>query len=57
MNDDLGINFLEKSVTETVQNYKDLIVWQKAMDVVDQVYVMTDSFPKHELYGLTSQMR
>ncbi len=37
--------------------YKDLIVWQKAMDLVVLIYRMTDSFPKSELFGLTSQMR
>lgn len=37
--------------------YRDLIVWQKSMDLVVSVYKMTDSFPKSELFGLTSQMR
>jgi four helix bundle protein len=39
------------------QSYKDLVVWQKAMDVTVGVYQLTAGFPKHELYGLTSQMR
>jgi four helix bundle protein len=39
------------------QNYRDLILWQKAMDLVEQVYRTTRSFPKSEVYGLTSQMR
>ena len=37
--------------------YKDLIVWQKSMDLVVLVYRLTDLFPKSELFGLTSQMR
>ena len=37
--------------------YRDLVVWQKSIDLVLDVYRSTDSFPKHELYGLTSQMR
>lgn len=37
--------------------YRDLIVWQKAMELVYVVYEATQSFPKHELYGLVSQMR
>jgi four helix bundle protein len=41
-------------VTET---YKDLKVWRRAMDLVVDVYRCTASFPKPELYGLTSQMR
>ena len=40
-----------------IKNYKDLIVWQKAIDMVLLVYEMTKSFPKEELYGLTSQLR
>ncbi len=39
------------------QHYKDLIAWQKAMDVVDLVYRLTDSFPKREFYSLTDQIR
>ena len=40
-----------------VKSYKDLIVWQKAMDLVEMVYRATKTFPKEELYGLTNQLR
>ena len=40
-----------------VQNYRELIVWQKAMDLVELVYQATKAFPKEELYGLTNQVR
>ena len=40
-----------------VQSYKDLIVWQRAMELVTQIYKETKSFPKEEMYGLTSQLR
>jgi len=40
-----------------VKDYKDLIVWQKGIEIVDKIYSMTNSFPKDELYGLVSQMR
>lgn len=40
-----------------VKDYKDLKVWQKGIEIVDKIYSITDSFPKHELYGLVSQMR
>ncbi|NLW30565.1 MAG: four helix bundle protein [Fibrobacter sp.] len=40
-----------------VKNYRELIVWQKAMDLVELVYQATRGFPKEELYGLTSQVR
>jgi four helix bundle protein len=37
--------------------YEDLKVWRRAMDLVLEVYRSTSSFPKQEIYGLTSQMR
>jgi four helix bundle protein len=40
-----------------IRNYRDLIVWQKSMDLVESVYIATRKFPKEELYGLTSQLR
>ena len=38
-------------------SYRDLRVWQNAMDLVIGVYHETQKFPREELYGLTSQMR
>ncbi len=38
-------------------SYKDLIVWQKAITMVTEVYRATQSFPRNETYGLTSQLR
>jgi four helix bundle protein len=40
-----------------VKNYQELIAWQKAMDLVEEVYLASRSFPREELYGLTSQLR
>ena len=40
-----------------MRNYRDLIVWQKGMDLVAAVYQATQSFPTEERFGLTSQMR
>ena len=40
-----------------IQSHKDLAVWQKAMDLVTQVYELSSSFPRHEVYGLTAQLR
>ena len=37
-------------------NYKELIVWQKSVHLVTEIYQLTEVFPKHELYGLTSQI-
>jgi four helix bundle protein len=40
-----------------IESYKDLIVWQKSMDLVVAIYAITEQYPKTEMYGLTSQMR
>lgn len=39
-----------------MKSYKDLIVWQKTMELVKEIYLLTNNFPKDELYGLRSQM-
>ena len=46
-----------KEVQKPIFTYRDLIVWQKAMDLVVHIYDLTQHFPKAEQYGLTSQMR
>ena len=38
-------------------NFKDLLVWQKSIDFVTEVYKVTDTFPENEVYGLISQIR
>jgi len=40
-----------------LQSYKDLIVWQKGIALVKEVYTMTRTFPSEEKFGLVSQMR
>ena len=40
-----------------ITSYRDLIVWQRAKDFVIALYRSTEQFPKHELFGLTSQIR
>src|SRR5688572_32991313 len=40
-----------------IRSHRDLIVWQKAMKLVEAVYEATASFPKEETYALTSQIR
>ena len=44
-------------MSERKQGFQNLIVWQKSMDLVEDVYRLTKSFPKYEIYGLRSQMR
>jgi four helix bundle protein len=41
----------------SARSYRDLIVWQKAMDLGKRIYVLTRCFPREEIYGLTSQIR
>ena len=38
-------------------SYRDLIVWQKSMDLVVEVYKLAEKLPKQEAYGLSDQMR
>jgi four helix bundle protein len=40
-----------------VKSYRDLIVWQKAMDLVVLLYKRSAGFPREEFYGLTRQLR
>ena len=40
-----------------IQSFRDLLAWQKAMDLVEFVYRMTADFPSSEQFGLTAQMR
>lgn len=44
-------------MTSKINSYKDLIVWQQAMDLAVATYSLTKAWPKEELYGLTSQIR
>jgi four helix bundle protein len=37
--------------------YRQLRVWQRGLDLVEQVYRLTSSFPRDELFGMTSQLR
>ena len=41
----------------SVQTFEDLIVWQRAMDLVADVYRVTITFPREETYGLRQQVR
>ena len=41
----------------SIRSYKELIVWQKAMIVVEDIYKLTKNFPNEEKFGLTSQVK
>jgi four helix bundle protein len=40
-----------------IQSFRDLVVWQKGMVLVPEIYRLSKKFPKDELFGLTSQIR
>jgi len=40
-----------------IKTYRDLLIWQKSMDLVTEVYSTTSTFPDSEKFGLTSQLR
>ncbi len=49
---------MERTGTQRdIRDYKDLVVWQKGMQLANQVYQLTQSFPTEERFGLISQMR
>ena len=43
--------------TEKVRGYRDLVVWQRAMQLVVSIYKETEGFPRREIYGLADQIR
>ena len=45
------------NMVEKIRNFRDLDVWKKGMEIVKDVYVATSTFPKQELYGISSQMK
>ncbi len=46
-----------EQLTGEIRDYRDLIVWQEAMELAELIYSLTRSFPREEAFGLTSQMR
>ncbi len=44
-------------MTQKITSYRDLLAWQKAMDLAVLVYAITDKFPRQERFGLTFHMR
>lgn len=48
---------VEYNNPKDIKSYKDLVAWQKAMQLVTDIYNITKSFPKEEIYGITNQLR
>lgn len=40
-----------------IKSYKDLLIWQKGIDIVTDLYQLVKNFPKEELYALSSQLK
>ncbi|MGD0891073.1 MAG: four helix bundle protein [Terracidiphilus sp.] len=51
------MRFEASGVSKMVRSFRDLIVWQRSIQMSVAVYRLTEQFPKEELYGITSQMR
>lgn len=53
------LNLVEegKSEYKEIKSFKDLLVWQKSMELVKQIYIATRFMPEDERFGLTSQIR
>jgi four helix bundle protein len=49
-----GRTFVKERV---IRSYRDLVVWQKAMELVAEIYRLTRAFPADEMFGLVSQLR
>ncbi len=44
-------------INRPLRSYRELIAWQKSVDLVAEIYAITREFPRDEIYGLTSQLR
>jgi four helix bundle protein len=40
-----------------IKSYKDLLIWQKGIEITEKVYLITNYFPQNELFSLTNQIR
>jgi four helix bundle protein len=47
----------EEKFSEKIRSHRDLVAWQKAMSLTVEIYQITKTFTKEELYGITSQIR
>jgi four helix bundle protein len=53
---ELGFGIWCEPVTN-ISSFRDLRVWQQGMDLVEEIYRVSQGFPKYEVYGLAGQMR
>jgi len=48
---------VERESSEMINSFRDLIVWQKSLELVTDVYKLTNQLPREELFGLSGQLR
>ena len=48
---------MDKKVAGKIKSFKDLLIWQKGIQLVEDIYNVSKMFPKEEIYGLQSQLR
>lgn len=48
---------MSKEASGKIKNFKDLKIWQKGIQLVEDIYILSKTFPKEETYGLKSQLR
>jgi four helix bundle protein len=46
-----------RSPAPLVKSFRDLRVWQRSLELVEEIYRVSAGFPQHEIYGLTNQLR
>lgn len=44
-------------MTEEIRSFRDLVAWQRAMELCERVYTLSSKFPSDERFGLTAQFR
>ena len=57
MSEGSGIRDQASRGSNMVQSFRDLVVWQKSMNLSVVIYTLTKAFPRDERYGLTNQIR
>lgn len=53
----IGTDFANVEPVSEIKSFRDLVAWQKAMELADVVYTLTERFPPREWFGLSLQMR
>ncbi len=51
------MNSMKNMSTVEIRDYRDLLIWQKGIAIVKEVYLLTQRFPQAEIYGLSNQLR